>query len=465
MKKRTELDLTQGPFLKKMILFSIPIILTHLLSNLYTTVDLMVVGSFRGDLALAAMGATGSFISMMNCLVLGMSTGVSVLIAQKIGAKQYDQVEKTLHSAVILSLIVGVVGGAICIAVTPAVLRLIDVPELIFDDAVLYARIVFLGYPAAAFYNYTAAAVRAQGDTRRPLIFLTISGASNAVLNVIMITVFGMGVEGVAIATVASHIVSSALMLRLLLRHESYLRLSFRKLKMERRTTLRIMAIGIPLGIQNAMYNLANVMVQSSVNAFGEIAVAGNTAAANLVNYPYVAQVSVQSAAMTFVGQNIGAKKFNNVKKITLYGIACSITICALGALLIWSFRDALVGLYVADQEAFKYAFIRLRIELFLGLTLSALAEMFNSIVRAMGKSAIAMIMALIGGVGIRVLWVTLIAPLVPTYEMAIAAFPVSAFAALLLIFPCYLVYYRKMSRAATLEALPNEECPVEMKD
>lgn len=453
MKKGVQTDLTRGPFLWKMILFSIPIILTQLLSNLYSTADLIVVGNFRGDSAIAAVGATGSFISMMNCLFMGMSTGVSVLIAQRIGAKRYDQVEQAIHSAVVLSLIVGTIGSVVCVALTPAVLSLTDVPEAIFDDAVRYARIVYLGYPAVAFYNYSAAAVRASGDTRRPLIFLTVSGVANVVLNAILVAVFGMGVEGVAIATAASNYLSAVLMLRLLLGHEGCLRVYPEKLRMEKHSVLQIMAIGIPSGIQNAMYNLANMMVQTSINAFGEITVAGHTAGANLLNYPYVAQVSVQSAAMTFVGQNIGAKKYKNVKRVLLCGLACSVAVCSFGALLIWLFRDALVGLYVTTPDAAQIAYIRLLIG-FASLIIAASAEMFNSVVRAMGKSTVAMVTALVGGVGIRMLWVVFIAPLVPTYAMVAAALPVSSLASLLLILPCYFLYYRKMSRSDALVGL-----------
>ena len=286
--KKREVNMTEGPFFKKILVFVIPLILTGFLQSLYNAADLMVVGRFRGDLALAAVGTTGSLTNLIVGLFMGLSVGAGVVVAQYLGALNHKAVERVVHSAISIAAILGVAVGVIGFVFAPTLLRMMDTPDTVLNYAVLYIRIVFLGMPAQMMYNYCASMLRSTGDTFRPLLFLSISGLVNVLLNVVLVVVFGMGVEGVAIATAASNYLSAIMILVYMHRQEGCMHVSFRKLRMDRHIIGKILYIGVPSGLQSTLFSLSNVMIQASINSFGDVVMAGNTAASNLEGFIYI---------------------------------------------------------------------------------------------------------------------------------------------------------------------------------
>ncbi len=448
-RKRSDIDMTNGPFLGKIIAFIIPLCLTHILQNLYHAADLAVIGQFRGDTALAAIGSTSSLNSMLVSLFIGISAGAGVMAAQYIGAKDDERLHHIVHSSVLLALTLGLVGGLLFFVSAPLLLRWIDVPENIFSQSLLYIRIIFFGFPASMLYNYCAAIVRASGDSKHPLIYLTVSGVTNVALNLLLVLVFGYGVEGVAIATISSQYLSATLMLIHLFRQKGALHFSPRRLRFDRFAVRNILYIGVPMGVQNTVFNLANVMVQASVNAFGDIAIAGNTAACNLENFPYVAMGSVNQAAVTFVGQNVGARRHENVRRITRDCLLITIVIGAVGAGTLLLFREFFVGLYADSAAAMEIAFKKMFFNLPF-FPLVGVMEVLNSELRSMGKSVSAMCISLTSACAVRILWIQLMTRLVPdSIEIVFSAHPAShvvGFAANVIVFT---VCYKKFMRTA----------------
>ena len=450
MRKKATIDFTEGPLLKKIIWFAVPAMLTMLLQIFYNTADLIVVGHFRGDEALAAVGSTTSLMAMVSSIFAGLATGSGVLTAQYIGAKDEGRVEKVIHTSVLLAAALGIFISISFITCTPVILRWINVPDSIFDQAAIYARIVYIGYPFSLIYSYASSILRAAGDTKNPLKFLTISGITNVILNVIMVAIFGMGVEGVAIATVASNVLSTVMILSFMNRQSNYLKFSFSKLGFDWHSTKHILNIGIPTGIQNSLYNFSNMMVQSNINVFGDMTVAGNTAGANIENYPYVAQNAVQQASMTAVAQNVGAKKYKNIKKITWLSLACAGAVTILGGAVILLFRSFFVGLYVQEPDAVQIAFLRLYI-MVPTVVMCGIVEVLNIELRAMKRSFAVTVINIFGGVVVRLLWVLIVPKFIPKIEIVYLAFPVSLLVCMVIIVPLFIYYYKKLVKEEQL--------------
>ncbi|MBO5305802.1 MAG: MATE family efflux transporter [Clostridia bacterium] len=315
-KNNKTVDMTEGPFFKKMLVFAIPIILTGLLQCLYNAADLVVVGQFRGDLAVAAVGSTGSLTNLIIGLFLGLSVGSGVCVAHHIGAKEPDEVKKVVHTSVVMALLSGVVIAIVGFFLSESLLKLMDTPPSVLPLATLYMKIFFLGAPAGMLYNYLAAIMRSAGDSKHPLIFLAISGIVNVFLNVFLILAFHMGVDGVAIATIASQYLSAIMATVFLARKEGVLHLSFKDLRIHGEKVKKILHIGIPSGIQSSLFSISNVLIQSSINSFGDAVVAGSAAAASIEGFLYVAMNSVYHVALTFIGQSVGARKYKNIKPL-----------------------------------------------------------------------------------------------------------------------------------------------------
>ncbi|MBE6555147.1 MAG: MATE family efflux transporter [Ruminococcaceae bacterium] len=423
--RKADLDMTEGPFLKKILIFIIPVCLTHVLQNLYHAADLAVIGRFRGDAALAAIGSVASLNAMIISLFMGLSSGAGIVVAQAIGARRGERVSRVLHTAVLMAALLGVMVGGTCFAVAPAFLRWIEVPANIFDQALLYIRIIFCGFPVSMVYNYAASMVRATGDSTHPLMFLTISGVTNVLFNLLMVLSFGMGVEGVAIATVVSQALSATLMIAFLVRQKGDMHLSLRRLALDGAAAKDILYIGVPLGIQNTLFNFANVLVQSAVNRFGDVAIAAKTAAGNLENFVYVAIGSVNQGAITFVGQNVGAGKKENIKRITFSCLTLGLVIASVGALALLLFRSFFVGLYVDNPAVAEIAYRKLFLTMPL-YPLVAVMEILNSELRSMGKSITAMCISLFAACAVRIFWVEVMVSLYPSIDMVFLAHPAS---------------------------------------
>lgn len=465
--KRNEINMTEGPFLKKIIVFVIPLILTGLLQCLYNAADLAVVGRFDGELALAAVGSTGSLNNLIVGLFMGLSVGAGVVVAHHMGALKYKRVNKVVHSAVLLASVLGVIVAVIGVIFARHLLMWMDTPANVLDSAVLYTRIVFCGIPASMVYNYCASMVRSTGDTKHPLIFLSISGMVNVILNLVLVIFFHMGVAGVAIGTIVSQYLSAIMIIVFMHRSEGPMQLSFSRLRLHWGLVKRMLYIGIPSGLQGTLFSLSNVIIQSALNGFdtelgmaGSL-VAGNTAAGNLEGFVYIAMNAVYQASMTFVGQNVGAQKYRNIKKITFLCVLCVSVIGLVSGGVILLFRDFFMGLYVSGGSAqvLETAFLRLLIILPF-YWLCGVMEVLSGSLRGMGKSVTAMVISLLGACVLRIVWIKTIFVFFHSLECIYISYPVSWILVILFDSIFLIYYYRKLTRFKPSRSSPRLEEP-----
>ena len=418
-------DMTEGPFLKKMILFAIPIIITGILQNLYNAADLVVVGRFKGDLAVAAVGSTGSLTNLIIGLFMGLSVGAGVCVAHHIGAKEPGEVKKVVHTSILLSFICGVVIAVVGFIFSKYMLMLMDTPEEVLPLSTLYLKIIFLGAPALMVYNYASAMIRSSGDSKRPLIFLAISGVANVALNVFLIVVFDMGVDGVAVATIVSQYLSAVMAMVYLMKTSGPLRFSFKNLRISGSKVKKILYIGIPSGIQGTFFSLSNVLIQSSINSFGDIVVAGSAASASLEGFVYIAMFSMYHVAITFVGQNVGAGKYKNIKRLIIYSIILSATVGITSAAILLIFRYPLVSLYVTSNAAMDAAIQRMSIIATMYF-LCGIMDVFCATLRALNRSITAMAVSLVGACGLRIVWIQTVFRFFPSPTTVYLSYPVT---------------------------------------
>ena len=313
-----EIDMCNGTLMDKLISFALPLMLSGMLQLMFNAVDIIVVGRFTGSTALAAVGSTTALISTFTNLFIGVSLGANVLAARFYATGKAKEMSETVHTAIALAAISGVVMCIIGIAAAREALVLIDTPDDVIGQAALYLRLYFCGMPFFMLYNYGAAILRAVGDTKRPLMYLIIAGSTNAVLDLVLVIIFKMGVAGVAIGTVTSQLISCILVIRCLMTTESDYKLRIRDLRIRKYYLLQILSVGLPAGIQSTVINFSNVLLQSSVNSFGEIAMAGYTAANNILGFLYVSVNSITQACMSFTSQNYGVRKFKRMDKVLI---------------------------------------------------------------------------------------------------------------------------------------------------
>lgn len=429
---RADRDLTSGALLPKIILFTLPLIATGILQLLFNTADTVVVGRWGGETkeareaALAAVGSCGALINLIINLFFGLSVGAGVCVAQELGARQYDEVRKTVHTSVLTAFLCGIVVGVAGFFLARPMLTLMGTEPTVLDEAVPYMRAYFIGAPANMVYNYCAAMLRSTGDTTRPLIFLSVAGAVNVGLNLTMVLAFGLGALGVGIATAASQWISCILILLFMMRTEGACHLDMRSLSIDREKLKKIVAIGIPAGLQGVVFSVSNVLIQSSVNSFGKTTVAANTAAGNLTDYIYIAENSLYHAALTFVGQNIGAQNFRRVKHSIL---CCAGTVTVLGLLLgtaVIAFGEPLLGIFAPGNEAvIEIGMVRVKI-LSATYFLCGLMDVGSGVLRGLGKSLRAMIISLVGSCVTRIIWIYTVFAADRTLEVLYSCYPLS---------------------------------------
>jgi len=445
--------MTEGPFFKKMLLFAIPIVITGILQCFYNAADLVVVGQFRGDLAVAAVGSTGALTNLIVGLFMGLSVGAGVCVAHHIGAKEPDEVKKVVHTSILLSLICGIVIAALGFFFSSELLKLMDTPDEVLPLATLYLKIIFLGVPASMLYNYAASMIRSTGDSRRPLIFLAISGVVNVFLNVFLILAFDMSVDGVAIATIVSQYLSATMAIVYLFKTSGPLRLSLKELRIHGSKVKKILHIGIPSGIQGTLFSLSNVLIQSSINSFGDATVAGSAASSSIEGFLYIAMNSMYHVSLTFVGQNVGAKKFRNIRKITLYSAGMVTVIGVVGSAILLIFRESLIGLYVEAGASVDAAMDRLWI-IATTYFLCGLMEVFCGALRALDRSVTAMIISLVGACGLRIVWIQTVFRWFPSPQTVYISYPVTWIVTLLLLMTFVIIVSKKLIRQQEREML-----------
>ncbi len=445
-KNKYEMDMCSGSLLPKILLYSLPLMLSGILQLLFNAADIVVVGRFAGNDALAAVGSTSSLINLLVNVFMGLSVGTNVMVARFYGAGQKKELEEMVHTAILTSIVSGVILIFVGLALSRPALLLMDTPENVIDQSVLYIRIYFVGMPAMMLYNFGSAVLRAVGDTRRPLYFLMIAGVINVVLNLFFVISLSMGVAGVALATIISQAVSAILVLLCLMRSESDYRVELKKLRIVKDKMLKMIQIGLPAGMQGDLFSVSNVLIQSSVNSFGSIAMAGNTAAQNLEGFVYTAMNALHQTCISFTGQNYGAKQYKRMGKILLICQGCVIVVGVLMGTGVYLAGGTLLKLYSPDPEVIQYGMLRLSYI----CTTYALCGMMDVMVgslRGMGYSIMPMLVSLTGACLFRIVWIMTIFKAHHSLEILYVSYPISwglTFAAHLL---CFLVVYGRIRR------------------
>jgi len=455
--KKYEIDMTEGALLPKVLMFSLPLIASGVLQLLFNAADMVVVGQWAGKECLAAVGSTGSLINLMVNVFIGLSVGGSVAVARSFGANDPAAVHRSVHTAMSLAIIAGLAVGLLGFVFCRPLLKMMDNPVL--DLATTYMKIYFLGMPFNMIYNFGASILRAVGDTKRPLIYLTIAGVVNVILNLILVIVFHMNVAGVAIATVASQAVSAALVVMCLMRSHGVVHLDLKELRIYKRQLIDIAKVGLPAGLQGSLFSISNVLIQSSVNSFGEVVVAANSAGSNLEGFVYTAMNAIHQAALTFASQNLGAGKIRRVRRSVWVCIATVTVIGLVFGNLMLLFGKPLLSLYLDDPAAIdpatgitvlEYGIKRMSWMLPL-YCLCGLMDVMVGTLRGVGYSIMPMIVSLTGACLFRVVWIMTVFAATPTLDVLYASYPISwalTFGVHLL---CYLFIARK--KLGALEA------------
>ncbi len=409
-KNKYEIDMCNGTIMDKLISFALPLMVSGILQLMFNAVDIIVVGRFSGSQALAAVGSTTALINVFTNLFIGVSLGANVLAARFYAAGKDKEMSETVHTAITLALVSGVVMAVIGLVFSRWALEIMGTPADVIDQSSLYMRIYFLGMPFFMVYNYGAAILRAVGDTKRPLMFLIVAGVINAVLNMFLVIAFHMGVAGVAVATVISQMISCLLVLRCLYKTDGSYQLRFSKLCMKKFYLAQIFQVGIPAGIQSTVINFSNALLQSSVNSFGSTAMAGYTAANNVLGFLYASVNAVTQACMSFTSQNYGVGKYKRMDRVLLdCGILSFVIAFVLGCGS-YIFGGEILKIYTEDPEV-----IRCGVEI-LSITtvpyfLCGIMDLFPGALRGMGHSGVPMILSIIGTVGTRIVWIFWIFP------------------------------------------------------
>ncbi len=443
-KSKYEIDMCNGSILDKLISFSIPLMLSGILQLLFNAVDIIVVGRFTGSEALAAVGSTTALINVFVNFFIGISLGSNVLAARFYAAGKDQEMSETVHTAITLALISGVVMGIVGVVSAKGALQLMDTPDNVLNLSTLYMRIYFVGMPFFMLYNYGAAILRAVGDTKRPLLFLIVSGATNVVLNLILVIRFHMGVAGVAIATVISQGISCVLVLRCLYYSEGSYQLRFSKLGMKARYVKQIFQVGVPAGIQSTIINFSNVLLQSSVNSFGSVAMAGYTAANNILGFLYVSINSITQACMSFTSQNYGVRKFKRMDKILFECLGLTMVVALVLGGGSYLFGSELMHIYTKSADVVACG---MDIMLYTTVTyfLCGIMDLFPGALRGMGHSAVPMILSVIGTVGTRIVWIYWVFPQHRALDFLFISYPVSWILTIVMQVVCFYFVRKKV--------------------
>lgn len=435
--KSRSVSLTEGSIFKGLLIFSLPLMASNLFQQFYNTMDSLVVGQFVGSTALAAVGSTGSLSFLLIGFFMGFGTGSGVIIAQHYGARDHEGVSKSVHTAMALAIVFGIVLGIVGAIVAPMLLTLMNTPENVMAQATLYLRIYFGGIITMTIYNIGSGIMRAVGDSKRPLYYLIIAGITNVLLNLLFVIVFKMGVAGVALATIASQLLSAILVVRDLMRtHESY-RLELKKIRFHKDILIRIAKIGIPAGIQSMVISLSNIVIQSKINIFGSAAMAGQAAAQRIDGFVYMPLNAFSLAMTTFTAQNLGAGKYDRVHKGTrtamLMGLVSTIGLGWTAALL----AKQLVGLFSGEADVISYG---MKSVMVLGGTyfLFVFNDILAGVIRGAGNATVPMIISIFNMCIVRILWLTIVLPIWQNYYLVLVCYPMTW--ALSSLF--YIIYY-----------------------
>jgi putative MATE family efflux protein len=444
MFKRSAVNMTEGPITTRLLLFSIPIMLSGVLQLLYNAADVVVVGKFAGHTSLAAVGSTSSLVTLITNLALGLSVGVNIIIARHIGAKDSERSHKALHTAATVAIFAGFLTAVVGFFISRTALELMGSPDDVIDKSTLYLKIYFLGAPASVIYNFGSAALRSAGDTTRPLYFLTASGLVNVILNLVFVIVFHMDVAGVALATIISQYISAFLVVMALKKGQGMLLLRFSSVCFDKKEFAEIIRLGIPAAIQGATFSISNVIIQSGVNSFDDsLIVAGNSAASNIEGFIYTVMNAFYHSTMTFTSQNIGAKKPERIPKIILRAsVLCAISWAIITAVVL-GFSEELLGLYTDEAGAVAIGVERLNL-VAATYILCGIMEISTAVLRGSGYSIVSMIISIIGVCGIRIFWVLAVFPTFHEFKTLFMCYPLSWTPVIITNFIAFAIIYKK---------------------
>ena len=424
-KGRHEMDMTTGSILPKLLLFAIPLMLSSILQLLFNAADVVVVGRFEGENALAAVGSNGALINLIVNVFMGLSIGANVIIARCFGAGKYKETTDAVHTTITLSLLGGVFFGVFGFIFARTFLIWMGSPAEVLPLATVYLKIYFIGMPFNMLYNFGAAVLRAVGDTQHPLMYLTLAGIINVVLNLFFVAVLGIGVAGVALATIISQAISAILVLLCLIRSEGAIHVDLRKLRLNMEQVTEIAKIGIPAGLQGMCFSLSNVLIQSTVNSFGNIIMAGNSVSANLEGFHYTAMNAMYQSAITFTSQNLGARKYRRLRKICWMSIAAVAVIGIVVGAIFYVLRMPLISLYSSEPEVMAAAASRLT--LFAATYfICGIMDVLCGLLRGLGNTVAPMIVSVLGACAFRIFWIYCILPFNHTLSMLYLSYPVS---------------------------------------
>lgn len=424
--KKSNIDMLNGPLFGNIVRFTIPIILSSILQLLFNAADLVVVGQFCGSVSVAAVGSTSSLCSLIVNLFVGLSVGAGVCVAQAVGSGDTERQSNTVHTAIPVAIIGGVVLTVVGILFAPTLLGWMGTPTDVIHLSTVYVRLYFCGMIPAMLYNFGAAILRAVGDTKGPLVYLTAAGVLNVVLNVFFVTVLHMDVAGVALATTISQVLSAMLVLRALTRRDDACRLDWRQMGVHRRPLLRILQIGLPTGMQSSLFAISNVLIQASINSFGSQAMSGGAAAGNIEGFLYMTMYAFSQTAMNFIGQNVGARRFDRVRRIFW---VCLVTMLVLSAVLCavtLLFAEPLLGVYITDSAAAVEVGVRRMMIVVSTYVLCGAMDVTVGAIRGMGSSLAPMLISVVGVCGFRIAWIETVFAQYHTLDVLYLSYPIS---------------------------------------
>lgn len=442
--KKYEIDMCNGKLAGKMLAFALPLMLSGFLQLLFNAVDIIVLGKFVSNNALAAVGSTGSMIVLLTSLFMGLSVGTNILTARYYGAGNAETIHKVVHTSVALGVICGVIMAAAGIIAAPALLLKMGIPDELLDMAVLYMRIYFLGMPVSLIYNLGSAVLRAVGDTKRPLYFLLTAGVLNVGMNLFFILILHMEISGVAMATVLSQTVAMILLLRVLCTSDTWIHLNLRKVRFYKKETLQILQIGLPASLQGMIFALSGVLIQSSINSFGADAMAGSAAAANIEGFVTTSMNAFHQTAMNFTSQNYGAGKYKRIKKVMLWSLVYNLIAGGCVGNFVYLTGNKILSIYLNDPVTISYGMVRLKYTCILYFLLGTM-DIFVGVLRGLGYIIQPMLISLTGVCGLRIVWIYTIFQRIHTLDILYLSYPVTWAVAALAQMICTWIVWKKI--------------------
>jgi len=449
--KSNSIDMVHGPLWGKILKFTVTFIITAFLQQLYNAADVIVVGRFAGQKALAGVGTCSSVVNLFLNFILGLSAGTTIVIGQAIGARNVDEIEKTTHTSMASAICGGFLISVICLLFTKPLLNMIDVPSDVMPEASTYLRIIAIGFVPSLIYNFGSSILRAKGDTKRPLYIVTASGIVNVVLNLFFVCVLKMGAGGVATATVVSQIFTAVAVLYILCNEHDETRIDLLKIRFCKKPFLKILKLGLPSGIQSSVYNISNMLVQSSINSFGSAAIAGSAAVSSVTDFYNAMANGLYQAALVFVSQNFGAKEFGRIKKVIGICITYVFGVWAIQAAISALWGESILSLYIPnDPAAMKMAMRKFSV---LGFFYGVLGftNVMSGVLRGMGASLVNMIMSITGVCGVRIVWILTAFKAIGTFESLFVCYPLSWTATFIFHSIMFMIVYKKEKKRTAL--------------